>query len=148
MVWHAGLATQLDSVHSLSGVWFFATPRTATCQASLSFTNSQSLLNLMSIESVTPSTISSSVIPFSSHLQYFPVSGCFSNEWVLHVRWLSSWRFSFSIGPSKEYSGLIKGCCCESYVTPGYLTSRGEDFDLGSETRLDYLELFCVAKFY
>ena len=58
-------------------VQLFVTPWTAACQASLSITNSQSLLILMSIKSMTPSIISSSVIPFSSHLQSFPASGSF-----------------------------------------------------------------------
>ena len=52
-------------------------------------------------------TISSSVIPFSSHLQSFPASGSFSNESVLHIRWPKYWAFSFSSSPSSEYSGLI-----------------------------------------
>ena len=53
------------------------------------------------------STISSSVVPFSSHLQFFPASGSFSNKSVLHIRWPKYWSFSFSISPSSEYSGLI-----------------------------------------
>ena len=61
----------------------FATPWTAACQASLSFTTSQSLLKLMSIESVMPSTISSSVVPFSSCLQSFSASGSFLMSWLL-----------------------------------------------------------------
>ena len=65
------------SVQVLSRVWLFATPWTAACQASLSITNSQSLPKLMCIESVMPSNISSSVIPFSSCLQSFPASGSF-----------------------------------------------------------------------
>ena len=70
---------QFSSVHSLSHVRLFVIPWTAACQASLSITNSQSLLKLMSIESVMPSNhlISSSVVPFSSHLQSFPASGSF-----------------------------------------------------------------------
>ena len=52
-------------------------------------------------------TISSSTVPFSSCLQSFPASGVFSNESVLHIRWLKYWNFSFSISPSNEYSGLI-----------------------------------------
>ena len=64
-------------VQSLNRVHLFVTPRSAACQASLSFTISQSLLKLMSIESVMPSTISSSVVPFSSFLQCFPASGSF-----------------------------------------------------------------------
>ena len=63
---------QFSSVQSLSRVRLFATPRTEACQASLFVTNSWSLLKLMLIELVMPSTISTSVIPFSSHLQYFP----------------------------------------------------------------------------
>ena len=51
-------------------------------------------------------TISSSVVPSSSHLQSFPASGFFSNESVLHIRWPKYWSCSFSISPSKEYSGL------------------------------------------
>ena len=62
---------------SLSHVQLFATPLTAAGQASLSFTISQSLLQLMSIESVMPPTISSSVVPFSFGLQSFPASGSF-----------------------------------------------------------------------
>ena len=76
-------------------------------QASLSITSSQSLLKLMSIESVMPSTISFSVDPFSSCLQSFPASGSFPNESVLPIRWPKYWNFSFSINPSNEYSGLI-----------------------------------------
>ena len=66
-----------SSVQSLSRVWFFVTPWTAACQASLSITNSRSLLKLMSIKSQCHPTISSSVIPFSSHLQSFQASGAF-----------------------------------------------------------------------
>ena len=65
------------SVQSVSRVQLFATPWTEACQASLSITNSWSLLKLMSIKLVMPSKISSSVIPFSSHLQSFPASGSF-----------------------------------------------------------------------
>jgi len=52
-------------------------------------------------------TISSSVVPFSSHLQSFPASGCFPSESVLLIRWPKYWSFSLSINPSSEYSGLI-----------------------------------------
>ena len=99
-------SVQFSSFHSLSCVQFFATPWTAACQASLSFTNSQSLLKLMFIESVMP----------SSHLilcrplllaSIFPSIRVFSNESVLRIRWPKYWSFSFSIRPSNEYSGLI-----------------------------------------
>ena len=69
---------QVSSVQSLSCV--FETPWTAARQASLSITNSQSLLKLMSVESVMPSNISSSVVPFSSCLQSFPASGSFQTS--------------------------------------------------------------------
>ena len=92
---------------SVARVWFFATPWTAARQASLSITSSQSLLKLMSIESVMPSN---HVIlchpPFLLPL-VFPSIRVFSSESVLHVRWPKYWSFSFSISPSSEYSGLI-----------------------------------------
>ena len=71
------LTVKFNSVQSLSWVQLFVTPRTAAHQASLSSTNSRRLLKLMSIESVMHPTISSSVVPFSSHLQSFPASGSF-----------------------------------------------------------------------
>ena len=80
-----------------------ATPWTEARQASLSITNSQSLLKLMSVKSVMPS-ISSFVVPFFSCLQSFPASRSFP---VLRIRWPKYWSFSFSISPSNEYSGLI-----------------------------------------
>ena len=78
-----------------------------THQASLSFTNSQSLLNLMSIESVMPSNhliLCHSLLLLPS---IFPSFGVCSNESVLHIRWPKYCSFSFSISPSHEYSGLI-----------------------------------------
>ena len=71
---------QFSSVQSLSHVQLFATPWTAAQQASLSIINSSSLLKLKSIESVMPSSISSSVVPFFSHLQSFPASGSFQKS--------------------------------------------------------------------
>ena len=90
----------------LSHVWLFGTPWTTTVQASLSFTISQSLLKLMSIELVMP----------SNHLilcclfllpSIFPSIRVFSNELALPIRWPKYWSFSFSISPFNEYSGLI-----------------------------------------
>ena len=81
-------------------------PWTAGHQASLSFTIIRSLLKLMSIESVIPSNLSSSVAPFSSCPQYFPASGSFPMS-RLCIRWPKYWSFSFSISPSNEYSQLI-----------------------------------------
>ena len=94
-------------VQLLSCVQLFATPRTAARQASLSFTVSRSLLELMSIESVMPSNHlifchSLLLLPFT-----FPSVRVFSNELALQIRWPKYWSFSFSITPSNEYSGLI-----------------------------------------
>ena len=94
-------------VQSLSHVCLFATPLTAARQASLSITNSWSLLKLMSIEYVMPSNhlilCRSLFLPPS----VFPSIRVFSNESVFHIWWPKYWSFSFSISPSNEYSGLI-----------------------------------------
>ena len=95
------------SVQSLSCVRLFATPRTAAHQASLSITNSRSLLKLMSIASVMPSNHLIFCHPFLLLPSIFPSIRVFSNESVLHIRWPQYWSFSFSISPSNEYSGLI-----------------------------------------
>ena len=83
------------------------TPWTAARQASLSITNSQSLLKLMSIESVIPSNHLILCHPFLLPPSIFPSIRVFSNESVLRIRWLKYWGFSFSISPSNEHSGLI-----------------------------------------
>ena len=91
----------------LSRVLLFATPWTTACQASLSITNSQSPTKPMSIESVMPSNHFMFCRPLLLLPSIFPSIRVFSNESVLHVRWPKDWSFSFSISPSKEYSGLI-----------------------------------------
>ena len=96
----------LLSVQLLSGIRLFATPWTAAYQASLSITNSRSLLKLMSTESLMPSNhliLSRSLLPPSVFLSI----RVFSNESVLCIRWPKYWTLSFSISPSNEYSGLI-----------------------------------------
>ena len=98
---------QFSSVQSLSRVWLFAIPWTAAGQASLSVTNSQSLLKLMPIESVMPSNHLILCCPLLLPPSIFPSIRVFSNESALCVRWLKYWSFSFSISPSNEYSGLI-----------------------------------------
>ena len=97
---------QFSSVQSLSRVQLFATPWTTVCQASLSITNSQSLNSCPSSWWCHP-IISSTVIPFSSCLQSFPVSGSFHMSQFFTIRWPKYCNFSFSISPSSEYSGLI-----------------------------------------
>ena len=83
------------------------TPCTAAHQASLSFTVSQSLLKLMSIESVMPSNDLILCCHFLLLPSIFPSIRVFSNELTLCIRWPKYWRFNFSISPSNEYSGLI-----------------------------------------
>ena len=97
---------QFSSAESLSHVWLFAIPWTAARQASLSITNSWSLLKLMSTESVMPSNhliLSHPLLPPS----IFPSARVFFNVSALHIRWPEYWSFSFSISPSSEYPGLI-----------------------------------------
>ena len=83
------------------------TPWTADCQASLSITNSGSLLKLMSTESVMPSNHLILCHPLLLPPSIFPSIRVFSSESVLHIRWPKCWSFSFSFSPSDEYSGLI-----------------------------------------
>ena len=91
------ICSRYQTVQSLRHVQLFVTPWTAACQASLSITNSQGLLKLMSIKSVILLLLPS----------IFPSIRVFSNESVLPIRWANNWSFSFSISPSSEYSGLI-----------------------------------------
>ena len=94
------------SVQSLSQVQLFATPWTAAREASLSITNSRSLLKLMYIESVMPSNHLILCCPLLLP-SIFPSIIVFSSESVLHIKWPNYWSFGFSINPSNEYSGLI-----------------------------------------
>ena len=96
-----------SSVQSLSRVQLFATPWTAACLAFLSFTNSQSLLKLMSIASVMPPIRLTLSHPLLLPPSIFPSIRVFSNELVLHIRWPKHWNFSFGVSPSNEYSGLV-----------------------------------------
>ena len=98
---------QFSSVQSLRHVQLFATPWTAVDQASLSITNSRSLLKLMSIESVMPSNHLIFCRPLLLPPSIFPIIKIFSNESVLRIRWSKYWSFSFSTSPSNEYSELI-----------------------------------------
>ena len=92
---------------SLSHVQLFAVPWTAAHQASLSITNSWSLLKLMSIESVMPSNHLILCHPHLLLFSIFPSIRVLSSELALCIRWPEYWSFSFSISPSNEYSGLI-----------------------------------------
>ena len=97
-----------DLCHGWDLPWWLLAPWTTACQASLSFTISQSLLKFMSIESV---MLSNHLIlchhPLFLLPSIFPSSRVFSNELVVRIRWPKYWSFSFSFNPSNEYSGLI-----------------------------------------
>ena len=95
------------AVQPLSQVQLFATPWTAACQASLSFTVSWSLLKLLSIESVMTSNHPIDCHPLLLLPSIFPRIRVFSNGSVLRIRWPNYWSFSFSISPSNKYSQLI-----------------------------------------
>ena len=96
-----------SSVSSLSHVRLFVIPWTSACQASLSITNSWSLLKCMSIASVMPSNHLTLCHPLLLLPSIFPSLRVFSNDSVLCIRWPKYWGFSFNISPFNEYSGLI-----------------------------------------
>ena len=102
-----GLYVFISSVQSLSRVRFLVTSWTIARQASLSITNSWSLLKLMSIQLMMPSNHLILCHPLLLLPSIFPSIRVFSNESVLRIRWPKYWSFSFSIRPSNEYSGLI-----------------------------------------
>ena len=101
------IKVNISSLQSLSHVQFFATPWTASHQASLSIHNSWSLLKLMSIESVISSNHLVLCHPLLFLPSIFPSIRVFSNESSLHIRWPNYWSFSFSISPSNKYPRLI-----------------------------------------
>ena len=111
--WLSNWTTNEDHPHcsfaaqSLSCVCLFATPWTAACQASLSFTISWSLLKLMSIKLVLLSNHLILYQPVFLLPSIFPSIRVFSNESTICIRWPKYWSFSFSISPSNEYLGLI-----------------------------------------
>ena len=101
------ITIRVSLVQSLSRVRLFATPWPAALYASLSITNSQSLLALMAIESMMPSNHLILCCPLLLLSSIFPCIRVFSNESVLPIRWPQYWSFSYKISPSNEYSGLI-----------------------------------------
>ena len=107
-----------------------ATPWTASSQASLSITNSRSLLKLMSIELVMPSNHLILCHPLLLPPSIFPSIRVFSNESVLCIRWPKYWSFSFSISPSNEHSGLI------SFRTDWFDLLRGDHMTLAWSTSI------------
>ena len=127
-------------VQLLIHVRLFATPWTTACQASLSFTVSQSLLKIMSIELVMPSNHLILCCPLLLPPSIFPSISVLSNESILHIRWSNYW--SFSISPSNEYSGLISfrigwfdllavwGILKESYPIPQFKSINSSGLSL------------------
>ena len=97
----------LSSVQLLNPVWLFVTPCTAAHQASMSITNSQNLLKLMSIELVMPSHHLSLCHPLLLLPSILPSIRVFSNESACRIRWPKYWSFSFNLNPSNEHPGLI-----------------------------------------
>ena len=107
--WHT-LCVRFSSVQSLSRVRLFATPWTASRQASLSITNTQSLPKLMSIESEMPSNHLILCHPLLLLPSIFPSTRVFANKSALCIRWPKYWSFSFNISPSKEHPGRSSFC--------------------------------------
>ena len=100
-------SVKVSSVQSLSLVQLFVTPWTEACQASLSITNSRSLLKLMSIESMMPSNHLILCRPLLLLPSILPSITVFSDESVLRIKWPKDWSLRFSICPFNEYSRLI-----------------------------------------
>ena len=132
--WRLGMLSppedlDFSSVQSLSCVRLFATPWTAACQASLSITNSQSFLKLMSIKLVMPPNHLILCHPLLLPASIFPSIKVFSIESVLRIRWPKYWNFSFSISPSDEYSGfpyssaIARYLQCLSYIVLSFYWS-------------------------
>ena len=114
-----------SSIQSLSRVRLFATPWTAAHQASLSITSSQSLLKLMSIQSVMPSNHLILCCPLLLPPSISPSIRVFSNESALRMRWPKYWSFSFYVSPSNEHPGLIsfRMDCLDLLAVQGTLRS-------------------------
>ena len=137
---HNDFFSEVFVVQSLSQVRLFAIPWTAAHQVSLSFTIFQSLLKLMSIESVMPSNHLILCRPLLLLPSIFPSIRVFSNESAFLIMWPKYWSFSFSISPSNEYSGLISfriDCfeslqashCCPRDSQESYLASQFESIN-------------------
>ena len=112
-------SVQFSSVQSLSHVRLFVTPWTAARQASLSIANSHSLLKLMSIESVMPSSHLILCRPLLLLPSVFPSIRVFSNESVLHIRWPKYWSFSFGIRVRPRHVSMNKSYRFLTWREPG-----------------------------
>ena len=129
--------SSVSSVQLLSHIQLFPTPWTATCQASLSITNSRSSLKLMSIESVMPSNHLILCHLLLLLLSIFLSIRIFSNESALCISWPKYWNFS--IGPSNEHSGLI------SFKLTGWISLQSKGLSrVYSSTTIQTLQFFGI----
>ena len=141
------LVAQFSSVQSLSHVQLFVTPWTAAYLASLSFTVSQSLLKLMSIELMMSSNHLIPCCPLLFLPSIFPSFRVFSNKKALRIRWPKYWSFSFSIHPSNEYSGLISFRIdwCDLFAGQGTLKCLLQHHS--SRASILQCSVFCMSNF-
>ena len=135
---------RINSFSQFSRVLLFVTPWTTACQASLSLTNSQSLLKLMSIKSVMPSNHL-----ILCHSLLFPPSifasiRVFPNESVLRIRWPKYWSFSFSISPSNEYSAYHYS----KFLSNLYLLCLGNIIYLNQSQLLIIANVYFLITYY
>ena len=136
------ISYQFSSVQLLSCVWLFATAWSAAHPASLSITNSQSLLKLMSIDSMMVSKYLIVCHPLFLLTSIFSIIRVFSNETALRIRWPEYWSYSFSISSSNEYSGLI------SFGWTGWVSLQSKGLSrVFSNTTLQASILQCSAYF-
>ena len=137
---------QFSSVQSLGRVWLFVTLWTAARWASLSITNSRSLLKLMSIELVMPSNHLILCLPLLLPLSIFPSIRVFPNESALHIRWPKYWSCSFNISPSNEYSELIsfRMDWLDLFAVPGTLKSLLQNHS--SKASILQHSAFCIVQ--
>ena len=128
-----------SSVRSLSRVWLFVTPWTAARQASLSITNTWSLLKLKSIESVMQSNHLILCRPLLLPPSIIPSIRVFSSESTLYIRWPKYCSFSFNISPSSEYSGVI------SFRWTGWISLQSKGLSrVFSNTTVQKHQFFCT----
>ena len=133
-----------SSVQSLSCVWLFATPWTAACQASLSITNSQSLLKLMCIKSVMPSNHLILCHPLLFPPSIFPSIRVFSSESVLHIRWPKYWSFimeSIHYVRGKKKSTIFSKYTCKQW------TQREQILQYLTDISYDCIFSTCLIKY-
>ena len=130
-----------SSVQLLSRVRLFETPWTAVHRASLSITNSWSLLKLMSIGLVMPSNHLILCRPLLLLPSIFPSIKVFANESVLHIRWPKYWSFSLNISPSNEHPGLIslRMAWLDFFTVQGTLESSPTQFKSINSSALSFL---------